>query len=401
MVSVSRRVVAGTILALAGLAGTASAGTFSSYNLDNDVNSGITSSSGYIYTHAFDLNGTGETINGVTFSPGGTSVSGKYDSTGLDNSIPNNGNDHPTGQIHQLLSDFYYNNAGSQDSITLKNLTPGQSYVTSFYNSSYGGPGGRLQNVTTSDGGSVSFDQNYLPGSRLDYRFTAASNSLTFTFTPNPNPSNSFHQYGFSNRTAGTPIASLFNTGVDATGKPLPDGTVNDPHYTLKSVPSGTTDTLVRTSAGGFPIPPYLGDTSTSAWIGPNTDHNLDGVSGDYDYQTNFTLPSYADLKSVLISGNFASDNATVSLKLNGVEVTPAQNLATGFSSFESFFIDGSILGNDFLVGNNTLDFVVHNNGSDPTAFRVDNISGEYVPEPSSLSLIGVGTMLLLRRRRK
>ena len=46
------------------------------------------------------------------------------------------------------------------------------------------------------------------------------------------------------------PINTLFNTGVDAAGTPLPDDTIGDPHYSLFSVPSGTTELRVRTSAG-------------------------------------------------------------------------------------------------------------------------------------------------------
>lgn len=76
-------------------------------------------------------------------------------------------------------------------------------------------------------------------------------------------------------------ITSLFNTGVNNSGTPLPDGTVGDPHYSLVSAPAGSTSSiLVRTSAGGFPIGPYLGDDSLSAWIGPNNDSTLDGPAG-------------------------------------------------------------------------------------------------------------------------
>ena len=85
-------------------------------------------------------------------------------------------------------------------------------------------------------------------------------------------------------------ITSLFNTGVDASGTPLPDGTIGDPHYSLVSVPSLTTDIRVRTSAGGYPIPPYFGDDSLSAWIGPNNDVVINGRNGLYDYQTTFDL---------------------------------------------------------------------------------------------------------------
>lgn len=75
-------------------------------------------------------------------------------------------------------------------------------------------------------------------------------------------------------------IPSLFNTGVDASMTPLPDGTIGDPHYSLISVPDGTTDILVRTSAGGYPIPPYFGDNSSSTWIGPDNDQSLSGPVG-------------------------------------------------------------------------------------------------------------------------
>src|SRR5205809_239699 len=69
-----------------------------------------------------------------------------------------------------------------------------------------------------------------------------------------------------------TSIPGLFNTGVDACGNPLADGTIGDPHYELIAVPSGTTDIRVRTLAGGYPVPPYIPDNPDSAWIGPNGD---------------------------------------------------------------------------------------------------------------------------------
>ena len=76
---------------------------------------------------------------------------------------------------------------------------------------------------------------------------------------------------------AGTAHASpitLFNTGVNASGTPLPDGTIGDPHWSLMVVPVGSTsDIRIRTSAGGFPISPagpWIGDDGLSAWIGPN-----------------------------------------------------------------------------------------------------------------------------------
>src|SRR2546423_15056628 len=61
----------------------------------------------------------------------------------------------------------------------------------------------------------------------------------------------------------------VFNTGVDKSGAPLPDGTVGDPHYFLASVPGSSSQILVRTSAGGFPIPPRLAHDDLSPWVWP------------------------------------------------------------------------------------------------------------------------------------
>ena len=116
-----------------------------------------------------------------------------------------------------------------------------------------------------------------------------------------------------------TSIPYLFNTGVDACGKPLADGTIGDPHYTLTSVPSGTTGIRVRTSAGGYPVPPYEADNTDSTWIGPNGDAMLNGPAGEYVYRTMFSLTGL-DLNSVSIKGNWSTDNNGVRIVLNGTD---------------------------------------------------------------------------------
>lgn len=76
---------------------------------------------------------------------------------------------------------------------------------------------------------------------------------------------------------------TIFNTGVDASGSPLPDGTVGDPHYTLVSEPGGTSVLRVRTSTGGYPIVPSVWvDDALSAWIGPNNDVSVQGPIGTF-----------------------------------------------------------------------------------------------------------------------
>jgi hypothetical protein len=187
---------------------------------------------------------------------------------------------------------------------------------------------------------------------------------------------------------------AIFNTGVDSSGIPLPDGTIGDSHYALVGVPSGTTTLAVRTSAGGYPIPPWLGDDSLSAWIGPNGDQVLTGPTGNYDYQTTFDLTGL-DPTTAVLNGLWASDDHGTDILINGVS-TGFFN-GGGFGSFDPFTITGG-----FVAGINTLDFLT-NNITGPTSLRTEITgSASPSPEPSSLWLLGAGLLGLgsIRRRR-
>jgi hypothetical protein len=179
---------------------------------------------------------------------------------------------------------------------------------------------------------------------------------------------------------------TLFNTGVDASGTPLADGTIGDPHYVLVSVPGGTTDLRVRTSAGGYPIPPYIGDDSSSAWIGPNNNSEVDGPVGSYDYRTTFSLAGL-NPATALITGGWSTDNNGLQILINGVDTG---NPGTSFSQFSIGFASFSI-NSGFDPGVNTIDFIV-NNGGGPTALRVE-MSGtaSNVPELSTWGMMLAG----------
>ena len=176
----------------------------------------------------------------------------------------------------------------------------------------------------------------------------------------------------------------------------MPNLTLGDPHYQLVSVPAGsTTDILVRTSATGWPIPPYMGDSSTSAWIGPNNDTSIDGPAGNYTFRTTFDLTGF-NPSTAFISGGWAVDDNDFQILFNGNNIASA---AANYSTFTGFSISSG-----FLPGVNTLDFTIYNYGG-PTALRVE-MRGEAtpVPEPSTyfagLSALGMLGLFGWRNRK-
>lgn len=175
------------------------------------------------------------------------------------------------------------------------------------------------------------------------------------------------------------PVAGLFNTGVDGSGAALADASV-DPHYQIIiNADSASPDAIVQQA--GFPIAPapggpWLANTANSKWIGPRADtvgaagQNAGG--GLYVYRTTFDCTGL-DLGTIIITGGWATDNAGLTIRVNGVD-TPFT--VGGFAALASFTLASSNA--TFIDGINTLDFVVRNDDAGPgyTGLRVGNLSG-------------------------
>ena len=193
----------------------------------------------------------------------------------------------------------------------------------------------------------------------------------------------------------GRQIPGLYNTGVDAEGKPFKDNAI-DLHYRLTF---GGTTAYVATDAGGFPIPPWLGSNSMSAWISPA--HDTLGLSDglgtfNYSYRTTFLLTGM-DLSTVRLAGRWATDNNGVDILINGVST--GQSNTNQFGSWTPFVITTG-----FVNGVNTLTFVVNNGspgspaGSDPTGLRVE-LWGSGLLDCALAGSIGSGPALTIARQ--
>lgn len=190
------------------------------------------------------------------------------------------------------------------------------------------------------------------------------------------------------------PLTDLFNTGVDAAGVALGDNAL-DTHYAVIVAPDPTPlgQPLAATSAGGFPVGPWIGDSTVSAWISPKSDTN--GPVGDYVFRTTFDLTGLDPLQTS-IAGQWSIDNSAIGIYLNGGFVGQFNN---SFTSFVPFAVTSG-----FVSGINTLDFAINNAGG-PVGVRVEMTgTSQPVPEPSTYGLMIAGLLgagAVARRRSK
>jgi hypothetical protein len=167
-------------------------------------------------------------------------------------------------------------------------------------------------------------------------------------------------------------------------------GTVDGNWSLSTSVESIIGNDAFITQTGQFPFGPWLFDTSTYQWIGPQAGGNeTNDAPGLYVYTESFDLTNYY-LASVVLTGGFAADNSA-EIFLNGVDT------GIGTSTFAS--LTAINLTSGFLQGVNTLTIEVTNAPGatgNPSGLVVElSGTGTVLPEPASFAFMGVGLAAL------
>ena len=436
------------------------AGSFSVQTLTGDGDSGISGNNAY--THAIDMgDGPNRTINGAVFTGsggGGNPGTNNYATAEIPNVLANWPGVNPpgpsvTGATGGLFTNFNYGGANNE-TLTLNNLRVGQQYTTTFYNDRWGGL--RSQNITTSDGGSITFDADNAatPGTLLKYTFTAVSNSLSFTFDETNATPASFHHYAYSNQVVGH--KALLTDNFYAPGNP----NTLDLNFNLPARQGGSLvtssgvktwvaagNTQVGNNTGGVDGGNYLLDAfgATSA-----VDYNFNGSASQGGLSVSFDLaPNIGNVgadnwEALNLGNSFADKNGGVNgghehfgilfrgqgtiqafdaniVVSGGVEPTWGPGgVTTALNHFELLITDpgdgnpfdglGQTTIEVFANGNSVYSFTKGGGGYDQNYlnFQASHIGGidnlviaQLIPEPGTVTLAGLAAFALVARRRR
>jgi hypothetical protein len=187
------------------------------------------------------------------------------------------------------------------------------------------------------------------------------------------------------------PIPGLVSTGLGTSG-------TLESNWTLLAGTAWITD---QTS---FPFPPWLPNTSSSAWISPQRSYAglLSDPAGALTFTLLFNLTGYIP-STATFTYRLAADNSISVVRLNGNSIGGGG--VAGFTSFSLPFVVGPGSG-AFAAGVNTLEVVLVNAPGatgNPTGLRFEVLSSnvDAIPEPSFGGAVGLALVAAWYARRR
>ncbi len=171
---------------------------FSSGAFTGDADSGVSTAKSYI--SLANVIGGNVAVNGATFAGSGNDTFGTgWSLSGAPNTFGGGGNHTTTfgaSVIDDLFDGFQY--GGAPAVLTMSALTVGQTYTVTLYNQAWGLGADRTQLVNSTEGASISYNEDALEASTLRYTFVATGATTDLSFAPQ-NGAGTMHFYGLSN----------------------------------------------------------------------------------------------------------------------------------------------------------------------------------------------------------
>jgi hypothetical protein len=258
----------------------------------NDADSGITGVQAD-YTVAVNTGTAGDaavTVNGINFEANAVSgtnyaIGGAIAATGRGTNV--------TGSGATLANNFTYN--ASPRTVTLTNLTPSETYETSFFAYAWDASG-RVQTFS-SGGDNYIADQDafgFNNGIRISYTFVATATSQVLTITAMPGGQGTFHMSALANRrvivsgdTDNDGLADTWEmekagnlTDLTATGDFDNDGLSDADEYVLRSLYPALNPKLADTDSDGLSDRAEILPTAPRAATNPTAaDSDGDGLN--------------------------------------------------------------------------------------------------------------------------
>lgn len=194
-----------------------------------------------------------------------------------------------------------------------------------------------------------------------------------------------------------TPITSLVNPGIGATGNGLAD-----PNWEVRQGAAPFVSAY-RTTTPGFPFGSWMANSLVSMWVSPRPSYAGSGSDAGvlWEFRTEFDLSDYL-LSSVTIQFRAATDNRFDGYRVNGGPIV-VPGADASFTTFSPWY---AVTPSGLLPGMNMLTLLVYNvpqATGNPAGLRVEfHAQGSEAPEPSTSVLMGLelaGLALRMRRR--